>query len=1254
FPCWAAAYGDVESGVITVDGRDYPVGAMKAGKTRLIRAELKATGEEETAGVRVTAAGAEPAEAVFRTATIQPPAFEGEELVMTSFHFDTTYHQEQRVYAMGAIYILREILGEMRRDRRFKAIVSELDYLHPYYSIYPKDREFLKQMFAEGNAEADCFYNQPNELTSSAEGVVRNLLYGQLYHRDVMGRICDVYSPGDVFGHFNQMSQLTAKGGCGGVSWGKHIFGFKPAFRHVSPDGTSMIHRRGGIGIDYAAKLGLHVGEGSGTVIGPVPGFPVDGDLSWMDETTPKARYAVPSELRAAMDADEARLTADGGDTPFPLTSRDMSLYHAGVSLTRAEFKQANRLAENLLVSAEKFAAAAALLGAEYPEKALDKAWRQLLCGQHHDSITGTNNEVSFVDLMIEYREAVELAADVLARAAGYIAAGAAAADGSVPVAVFNPHAWERREPVEARVLLPERPERYTLRDSDGAPVRFAVVSCEEKDGGFAAVIRFVCSAPAMGYTVCTLRAEEKLGLPGGLALSGGIGSRRDGGTVIENEYFRIEADPARGGGLISIYDKSEGRELVDAAGDGPANRIVALREVHDRMETQHEFYTTGARLESGRYEASVEREIGADRQKLTVRYDLGTVTPVTQEIVLNAGSRRIDFVTRCDDYRDEDDLFCVTFPTALKGARPVFDDRFSPQVRNESLKSLDFRTHQYAMFSHCAVYAANQWMDYGPSVTVRFGGRKSAVNLGMTQIIRREGVMPEKTVEKLLVALTKKAVPVTVFPDGKQGCEGSQIIHFNEDLTGDTRFVLAVSGDGNLYAETLLNGLKPARRAELEARIARNGWAVLFTRDRDNLWNKPVDVFLALAASAEGLAEFAAGVGAQCAGGRFVDLDAVLAEDPGPADDYGVALLNTGNIACSVEHGGMLNLMLFHTAEFYGNIGKTNCGAKLVPERKSHVFRYSLYPHRASYREAQLYRRAYELNDPLFAVSPEARDVSPRLAPKMSFFRAEGSGIVTAVKAGGAPMASMKTVGGIAERGVTVRFFEPDGLAGETKILSAFKLGGAVRTDLLEEGGAPADFTDTSVTVAHGPHEIVTLRLSPEAAEAPDGTVLGAEREPVEPTYVRTWEHDLGSMAMGFLSLAAVISRDSREPDGLHIETEVSVANNSTDASASGEAVLELPDGWTADAERFAYDLAPGECRVFPVTFTKPAEDARGIVRLISRHGGQTFCDVFEVGYFDPEFALSYDDGVLRATVRNHTDQRLSGELLLASPIET
>ena len=1258
FPCYAAAFADADDVCVSVgDWQKESIGHMFAGQVQLVRAELPAENAMIDCDVRIDEAGAEGGAGSFHMQSTEHPAFRGTELVTTSFHFDTTYHQEQRVYAMGAIYITREILKEMRKDPNFKAIISEVDYLHPYYSIYPEDRAFLKQQFIDGNAEADCFYNQPNEMTSSPEGMTRNLVYGQLYHRDVMGRICDVYSPGDVFGHFNQMSQMCAKGGCGGISWGKHIFGFWPTFRHVSPDGTSLIHRRGGLSRDNAARWGLDVCEEGARAMTFVPGYPVDGDLSWMKDTTLKARFAIPTELRQALDNNEKRIVAESGVSPFGATSRDMSLYHAGTSLTRTDFKQANRMAENLLITAEKLSAFAAMHGAEYPERALDKAWRQVLCGQHHDSITGTNNEVSFVDLMIQYREAVELAADICDRASKYIASHVCTKDGSRAIVVFNPHAWDRHEHVEFTLRSPKPFAQLLITDLKGEPVSVQLQSETEENGEYVAKLLMNVRVPSCGYTTYYVADRPKLVLPGELQLPTVSLPVVDDGVSIDNSLYRVTVDPEQGGGILSIYNKVINRDMVDFTVNGPANRIVALKETHDRMETQHEFYTTGHKLTSENEPAVVTRTTCPEYEMLTIKYDLGNVVHVTQTITLRRDDQHIYFTARLDDYRDEDDLMTVTFPLSLKGAKPIFDDRFAPQVRTSSRRSLSFRTHQFAQASHCAVYAANQWMDYGPTVTVQLtdGIRTGAFNFGMTQVIRPNKKELILASEKLLTALTKKAIPVTPFPDVQQGCHGSQIIHFNEDLYSDTRIVLTLNGVPNAYEDAIAAKYRDAY-ARLEKAAVRHGVAAMYFRDTDNDWAKPIDVLLVKASSMTSLNRWIDNASKSLASGRFLPVEAIFGDVPDMVTDYGVALLNTGNIACSVEKDGMLNMMLFHTAEFYGNVGNTHCGSKLVPERKSHMFRYALLPHAYSYREAEVYQRALELNDPLFAVSDAERAADADLPESASLLRADKSVIVTAVKAGGYPYASMKgIVGTLAERGIALRCFEPNGVAADAKIQLGFNAVSADRTNLLEEEPSPLQLTDNVIDLPVGAHSIETVVIRPAEDAVRTGTaILGAQHEITEPTYIRSWEHDLGTMPMGYLSLCAVIGRDPQPIDDTHFRVKVSVANNHTDISASGTAELKLPDGWTATPATISYDVPSGGCHVEQVVIEKPTADAKGIIRLEYAHLGQQFEDIFEVGYHNPDMNVELVGDTIKVTVLNDNDQMLRGELGLATPIET
>ena len=244
---------------------------------------------------------------------------------------------------------------------------------------------------------------------------------------------------------------------------------------------------------------------------------------------------------------------------------------------------------------------------------------------------------------------------------------------------------------------------------------------------------------------------------------------------------------------------------------------------------------------------------------------------------------------------------------------------------------------------------------------------------------------------------------------------------------------------------------------------------------------------------------------------------------------------------------------------------------------------------------------------------------------------------------------------GSLLERGIAFRCFEHNGLAAEAKIRLGFAVNGAARGNLLEEELVPLHVKDNIITLPVTPHSIETVVAAPAAAAVREGKeLIGATKEVSEPTYIRSWEHDLGTMPMGYLALCAVIGRHPMQLDERRFEIEVSVANNHTDLRAAGAAKLLLPRGWKADTERIEYNLAPGGCAVSRVTVEKPAADAKGILRLEYGHLGQTFEDIFEVGYFNPDLNVEIEGDVVVVTVINDTDELLRGELAMATPIET
>ena len=128
----------------------------------------------------------------------------------------------------------------------------------------------------------------------------------------------------------------------------------------------------------------------------------------------PRFVTAVPSEFFAAVPA-----RRPAGDVWITPQTRDMNPVYTGKDVTYIDTKQAQRAAETAVLDGERLATLAWLAGASYPAASLDKAWRQLVFGAHHDAITGTEGDQVYLDLLAGWREAWERGATARDAAAG-------------------------------------------------------------------------------------------------------------------------------------------------------------------------------------------------------------------------------------------------------------------------------------------------------------------------------------------------------------------------------------------------------------------------------------------------------------------------------------------------------------------------------------------------------------------------------------------------------------------------------------------------------------------------------------------------------------------------------------------------------------------------------------------------------------------------------------------------------------------
>ena len=97
-------------------------------------------------------------------------------------------------------------------------------------------------------------------------------------------------------------------------------------------------------------------------------------------------------------------------------TGKDVSYIDTKQAQRAAEVRRARRREAGHLRRAAR--------RGRYPDAALDKAWRQLAYGAHHDAITGSESDQVYIDLLAGWREAHDLAAGGAGRGADGVWSG--------------------------------------------------------------------------------------------------------------------------------------------------------------------------------------------------------------------------------------------------------------------------------------------------------------------------------------------------------------------------------------------------------------------------------------------------------------------------------------------------------------------------------------------------------------------------------------------------------------------------------------------------------------------------------------------------------------------------------------------------------------------------------------------------------------------------------------------------------------
>jgi alpha-mannosidase len=1225
--------------------------------------------------------------------------------MVSHFHYDPVWWSTQGEFTQARIFLpeadgsvpdvrtafelVRLHLAKAREDPDYKFVLAEIDYLKPHFDAHPEDREDLLALIAAGRIEiTGGTYNEPNTNLTSAESTIRNAVSGLAYQREALGADPRTAWMLDSFGHDPGFPGLMAAAGLTESGWARgpfHQWGpnrtvgdnrrmqFASEFEWLSPDGGGLLtsymanhygagwvtHQAASVAAAQQAAL-AQFRELAPVAATPNVLLPVGADhvipSRWVTGIHREwnARYvwprfvtAVPSEFFAAVRADAA--ARDVWITP---QTRDMNPVYTGKDVSYIDTKQAQRAAEIAVEDGERLATLAWLAGADYPLRSLDKAWRLLVFGAHHDAITGTESDQVYLDLLAGWREAWDRGVAARDAATGYLAGladttvpattvpattvpattgpdamgspatepAAAGADVAVPVLVFNTLSVARPGLVRVTFTAPDGwgAPGVALSGDDGQDVPCLAEGARAAGNGTLAEVTLTFRAagvPALGYRTYWARPAASDPAQAGWQDVAGA-------PEISNERFTVVADPARGGTLSQVTDRRTGAGLLA----GPGNELIAAQEYpqHPRWnEGPWLLVTRGERTGSAGLAAEVRAQRSPAGARLVATFALGDLR-VTQETLLWDGSDRVEFRSHVDGSIGQDRLLRVAFPADVPGGLPVYQTATAVIGRTPGAADVDVAEHAWTLDN-----PSQEWFGAGSTARVaRAGGPGAGPRLtaiGVAEVVAPDAGRPvREPVRDLMLALARVGVTGTCTLAGGPRY-GS--IDLDSNLP-DVRIALGGPAE-NAFTAGVLAAAGPGAAADLAAQLAASGTARVWvpaSRSRAAAFAPGADP-----GGPDGLpvlivagTDLPAAIGALAADLADAVIDVPASTGPastgldGPEPDLAprsVALLHRGTPGSLVSPDGTLYLALMRACSSWpsgvwidGEKRTVPDGSSFAFQHWSHTFEYALAAGPGDWREAGFAFAGQDYNRDLIAV-PAVTHPGPRPAAASLASAEPATALISALKPHGNPLTPAGQPG--RDGGVTIRLRDLSGSGRPTaaRVRLHPGLAAAAVTDLCERpAGPPAVVRDGAAEVEVPAAGLVTLAaqlagpaLAPASADpaSPASSVSGrGEDETAQPVFSRYWLHNKGPAPAGNLPVAVHLSPGR---SALHVPGEPGLAAGPAQATlrltvaggtdpAAGEVRLAVPAPLTVTpAGPFRFELPARGSAGWDLTVTAP-----------------------------------------------------------------
>lgn len=329
---------------------------------------------------------------------------------------------------------------------------------------------------------------------------------------------------------------------------------------------------------------------------------------------------------------------------------------HRGTYTTRARNKRSNRKAEYLLRDAEMLSVLNIGLDAEQEQKKLNEAWKLILLNQFHDIIPGSSIDEVYKDSERDYQKVFKIVEAIRDKGMARLAGTVDVSGSGKQVVAFNTLPWKRQDVIEVAVKGLRKDKSYVAVDGTGTetPVQ----------PGFDGKARFKAELPSVGYSVFNIRPS--------VVKKPVIKADK---RVMENGHVRVLFD--KKGRITRIYDLLEKRDVTEPG--TIANRLLLFEDktVSCGEAWDIEIFYNDRLMESDGKLVSMEViERGPVRSVMRIKRAVSK-SLITQDVILTAGSARIDFSTSVDWGDEKDVMLKVAFPVNIHSETARYEIQF-------------------------------------------------------------------------------------------------------------------------------------------------------------------------------------------------------------------------------------------------------------------------------------------------------------------------------------------------------------------------------------------------------------------------------------------------------------------------------------------------------------------------------------------------------------------------------------------------